>query len=387
MLRNLVYSICSKILIPIVFRILEQFMKRDDTIVLLGSGFNRFTDNSKYLFLYLIQNCKNIRAYYVVASYDEYVMLKDQKLPVVHKHSLENMKLALKSGYIFITHNIDDVFPSVRKDATVVNLWHGTPIKKIGYDSKVENKWIRNKRLTFRKIPYVLWDYVIVSHESLIERQMNSFRKKRESFLPMGLPRNDILFEVKRDDKVNQEYKLKFANKYNFPVESELILYVPTFRPYKQGKAEFIRLISTFNEVYRGSNKRLLVRLHPHDFNLINNNIWGNTVVIVNDYPDVQELLAVSDIMITDYSSIVFDYSILERPVYLFPYDYEQYIKMVELYSDYNEVFKGYYISSDADDIVRNLCDSHYYKNPNFHNNYNCANASRNITKYFNLSR
>ena len=139
---------------------------------------------------------------------------------------------------------------------------------------------------------------------------MNSFRKKRESFLPLGLPRNDILFEVKNNDEARRKYKLKFANKYNFPVESELILYVPTFRPYKHGNKGFLSMINTFNEVFVGSNKKLLVRLHPHDFSLIDKDVFGNTVVSVSDYPDVQELLAVSDIMITDYSSIIFDYSI-----------------------------------------------------------------------------
>lgn len=385
MSRATLYSLLIKGVLTVVFRVLERLVRKDDNIVLLGSGFDRFTDNSKYLFLYLSENCPRTKPYYVVAAPGEYLDLKEQKLAVVLKGSLDNFRLALKCGHVFVTHNVEDIFPVLRRDAVVVNLWHGTPLKKIGYDSIVEQRWIRRKRLALRKIPYDIWSYVVVAHESLCRRFMGSFGKKREALLPFGLPRNDLLFQVKEDRSLQQKYKLKVTASYGLAPDSELILYLPTFRPYRQDNSAFLALFQAFAKSRAGSKKVLLVRLHPHDLKSLDPRAFGPNVICAGSYCDTQELLAASDLMITDYSSVAFDYAILERPIFLFPYDYAQYQEAAEFYEEFYTLFDGYFISGEAGALVQELDNCDAYKNSGFHKKYNEPDACSKLATFFRL--
>ena len=156
----------------------------------------------------------------------------------------------------------------------------------------------------------------------------------RESFwyngeiLKCGLPRNDIFFNR------TEEFIAGIRKKLNVPPDNKIIMYAPTFRDnpailadvYKFNAA---KLTETLKKKF-GGKWTLLIRLHPNvAWVNLSNNIFGNAENIINvtKYPDMQELLVVSDVLISDYSSSIYDFMILHKPVFIFAKDFDSYPK------------------------------------------------------------
>jgi CDP-glycerol glycerophosphotransferase len=138
-----------------------------------------------------------------------------------------------------------------------------------------------------------------------------------------GVPRNDIFFNV-TEDKVSQ-----LKQKYGFQKTDRIVLYAPTFRDDKSSDAYHLNgemLLQTLVE-RTGLQWKLIVRLHPlaacyHDIFH-----YDSQVIDGSDFPDSQELLVMSDLLITDFSSMMMDFAIMKKPVLLFITDLEQYIQ------------------------------------------------------------
>ena len=148
-----------------------------------------------------------------------------------------------------------------------------------------------------------------------------------------GTPRNDVFFE----DNYNQYVNI-VKKKLNIPNNFNIILYAPTFR--KNVNINFISLfdvdllVNTLTKKF-GSNWKLVVKFHP---NMIINNLPNNIIYVSNEI-NIQHLLIASDFLITDYSSLMFDYGLLNRKIILFAPDYQEYVKNDrKLYFDINKL-------------------------------------------------
>lgn len=180
------------------------------------------------------------------------------------------------------------------------------------------------------QLPHTVdWDYLVSSGEFESEKlKTSSGYTCATKFL--GNPRTDALFYDYDIESI--KYKLKLDK------NKKTVLYAPTFRDAEL-KADVINIDLPKN-LYKNFN--LLIRLHPFVAKKINPEIFTDSVINVCDFANLNQLLAVSDILITDYSSIFFDFSLIDKLTVFYPYDFEDYIRERDgFYIDYKSNLPG----------------------------------------------
>ena len=248
-------------------------------------------------------------------------------------------------------------FFKVRKKTKVVQLWHGTgSIKKFGQDSNTG----RIKELEQRINSNI--DSLIVNSDILINQYAGAFGVDESKVYATGLPRTDWLLGLVND--VEQARRLddirnKIAHFKNFDLQDKkIVLYAPTFRDEEIEEPklhlDIMKLVENLSE-----NTIIFLRLHPFVSSLFKNSDLGDRIVNVSDYSDLNELMAVADGLITDYSSLIFDYCILDRPMYFFADDIVEFgLKGRGFYLDYNLELPGIIPASEeelAEKIILDL--------------------------------
>ncbi|AHF97827.1 hypothetical protein DESACE_03355 [Desulfurella acetivorans A63] len=287
----------------------SPFVKIDRSLVLFSSLNGAFTDNTKYLYLAMLKN-KGFKAFYVAHDINTYNLLKKQNLPVI-KIGFGMFFKAIKAKFFITTHNFQDVYYVKNKKTLVVNLWHGTPLKKMGFDAFIDaKKFYLKKKLGLFEHKYI--DYLCVASSYTIDAFKSSFGIPAKKILPTGQPRNDLLFIAKQNPLFALSIKESVKKKLGISAK-KIALYAPTFRDKHTCR---VNLIRELQNIFTSHEIELIVKLHPLDKDI---------AYFKQPDIDIQELLIASDILVSDYSSVFFDYSILERPIVLFLYDIEEY--------------------------------------------------------------
>lgn len=203
-------------------------------------------------------------------------------------------------------------------------------------------------------------DYFIVGSE-FDERTCKSGYKTNAKFLRFGSARSDILFES--DFKKKEE----IGARLNLESESKVLLYAPTFRRKKLVTVEksvdlystFIRELEGFSQIMKrkmGDNHVILLRLHPLFRKASKNMKLPEQVVDVSEYDDIQELILVSDMVITDYSSLMFEPMYIKKPVFLYATDKEEYIRNErDFLLDFNEL--PFSFAESMEELERNIVE------------------------------
>ena len=160
------------------------------------------------------------------------------------------------------------------------------------------------------------WDYLVVQSSKAESITSSCYAFKKE-FLKTGYPRNDVLF-AKNNEKDITDIKKKLG----ISPEKKVIMYAPTWRVRNQFnmKIDIQELKKQIQDDYV-----LMLRIHPFAVKGLKEDLLDEFVINVSNYPSVEELYLASDIVITDYSSVMFDYAILNRPMLFFTYDLEDY--------------------------------------------------------------
>ena len=231
-----------------------------------------------------------------------------------------------------------------KENQTYIQTWHGTPLKRLANDMKVVRmpgtttpKYKRNfNRETSR------WDYLISPNRYSTEIFRSAFWMDEERILEIGYPRNDVLVNRAND----QEYLNEIRTHLNLPSDKKVIMYAPTWRDdefVSKGKYLFelkIDLDNLYKEL--GDDYVILLRMHYLISNALDLSGYENFAIDVSNYNDVSELFLISDCLITDYSSVMFDYGILKRPQFFFAYDIDKYDKGLRgFYMNYMEDLPG----------------------------------------------
>lgn len=211
----------------------------------------------------------------------------------------------------------------LRSDQKVIHCWHGGGLfKKIGFDNlglKSINESNRLNRI-YRNV-----SYIAISDSKFIDIFAQAFHKKREQILPFGLLRTDSLFQI---DPLERRKKLE--EKYPIIKNKRLILYAPTYRERDHKRFSFA-VFPKFNI----DGSVIAIRSHPSLKSLLSPELLN-----LND-EDLYDVLAATDILVTDFSSILFDYSFFKRPIIIYTPDFSNYSKHRGVYIDINVVFKG----------------------------------------------
>lgn len=245
---------------------------------------------------------------------------------------------------------IDDYFAVLkdlgdRKNQKIVQLWHaGSGFKSVGY-SRFGQYGSPNLRNAHR-----LYSFAICGSQHLRDVYSEAFGIEREAVLATGLPRIDGFLREGRAQEVLSEFEGQFPGARG----KRKILLAPTFRGRGSGDAHYDYDELDFSALYEacGEDTVLLFRQHhfipepapiPAEF--------ADRLIDVASCPDTNDLLLISDVLITDYSSVIYEYSLLERPMIFYAYDLEKYSAIRGMHRAYEEAAPGS-IATTFDDLI-----------------------------------
>lgn len=200
--------------------------------------------------------------------------------------------------------------------------WHGTPLKKLVFDMK--DVYSANPR--YKQNFYIqsrAWDYLISPNRYSSEIFRRAFKFDKE-LLETGYPRNDLLYAPDKEERAKMIKKV-----IGIPLDKKVILYAPTWRDdqyYKSGQYKFnLSLDLKLMQEKLGQDYVVLLRMHYFIADHIDVSEFKGFAYNLSKYDDIAELYLITDILITDYSSVFFDYANLKRPILFYTYDLEKY--------------------------------------------------------------
>ncbi|MEC2158529.1 CDP-glycerol glycerophosphotransferase family protein [Virgibacillus halodenitrificans] len=312
-----------KRIIKLLFIIMSLFPNRKKTIVFESFHGKQFSDNPKALYQYIAMNYPSYKLYW---SFDKRYQdnFKHEKLKKLPRFGMKWILVMARAEYWISNSRLPLWIPKPR-GTIYVQTWHGTPLKKLGNDIKEVHmpgtdtiKYKKNFTKEAEK-----WDYLVSPNSYSTEIFKRAFDFKK-TVLESGYPRNDVLINDNNKKVVDA-----IKRNLNIPLDKKVILYAPTWRDnnfYGKGKYKFdIKLDLTKLKKELKDDYVLVLRMHylvSEDFDLPKHKDF---VYDFSNYNDINHLYLISDVLITDYSSVFFDFANLRKPILFFTYDIENY--------------------------------------------------------------
>ena len=300
----------------------------NDKQVMFASFLGKFySDSPKYLYEYLY-NTYGDELDYVWVINDKNVEIPGNPKKV-KRFSLAYYKELARSKYWVINGRQASRLHK-RDSQKIISTWHGTPLKKLGLDIGNVHTRDPNIKKSYIKVAKE-WDYLISPNKYTTKVLRSAFAYDGE-MLETGYPRNDILYNA------TPEQVQKIKDDLNLPSDKKIVLYAPTWRDdeyFDAGKMHFnLKLELDKLQEAIGDEYIVLVRTHYFVADKLDLSPYEGFAYDVCRYDDIAELYLISDILITDYSSVFFDYANLRRPILYYTYDLDK----------YENVLRGFYI-------------------------------------------
>lgn len=318
LLYNLYYYVGS-----FAINILKKMLKADPKLIVFNSfGGDNFDDSPQAIYLAMINDSrfKDFKFVWAFKKPDKFSIPVGEK---VKTDTISFYKYVLKARVWVTNTTMTRALSFSGINTFSLNTWHGTAIKKIGKDAILGSAFVAKgssgQSIFLGQGEY---DQMVFS---------NAFGIAEDSIKIVGLPRNDELVCGDINDRIRNLRK-----RFSIPEGKKVILYAPTFREYDRDGADCVMMLPIDLMKWErdlGNQYVLLIRAHHavvKTMNIIDNNFIKN----VSSYPHLNDLMVLSDMLISDYSSIFFDYSILGKPMLCFSYDYDRYEKERGMYFD-----------------------------------------------------
>ena len=236
--------------------------------------------------------------------------------------------------------------------------WHGTPLKRLGFDLKDVFGAAPNNKKRINTATKG-WDYLLSPNEFSTGCFNTCFLFDKKKIVEYGYPRNDILH-----NEEGKELAVKVKEKLRLDPGKKLILYAPTWRDdecYGPGLYKFeLKLELDKMKEALGDEYIVLLRTHYFIADSVDTAAYGGFAVNVSRYDDIAELYLISDILITDYSSVFFDFGGLRRPMLFYTYDLDRYRDILHgFYMDMEQEVPGpmLYTTEEVIDAIKNIDD------------------------------
>ena len=331
MIGKLVRFICF--LAESIIVLFTTLIPRNKKMIIFGAWWgNKYDDNSRALFEYTVKNRPDIQAYWLSSNKNVVNSIIKKGYPAIYSKSIKAIYIALRTGYECYCTSQVDVGSNLTKylgGCTIINLWHGVPLKKILYDDSITNKKtkiIASLKIKLSKITNPNW-FVICTSDFYYKIYQHAFRISGDKVLNLGQARNDYLFY-----DLSNPYKEKYAGK-------TIIVYMPTHRQEGRRTLNIANVLDLYSldVLLKKSNAILLIKKHYyHREEPSLREEFENIQEVTDDNPEAYVLLKAADILISDYSSVYIDYLLLKRPQLFFCFDYDDYIMNDrEMYIDY----------------------------------------------------
>lgn len=337
-----------------IYRI-NKNKKRNKALWIFGCwGGIKYSDNSKYLFEYVCKEHPEIRAVWITINKSIYEKLRSSGKEVYIANTPSADEIIKQAGVAFFTNSLNDFGDNpLLNGAKICALFHG-----VGF--KDELRELENQKTIKAKVKWLKHKIYDLSYTSFIFTTSEFLKKKfyiqqynasLDRIILTGQPRNDPFFNLRT--KIEND-----SGKY--------ILYMPTFRENEEGQ-ELLRIIvndmansNTLNKLLEKNGYKLIIK--PHYLTTVKKNNQNSNILIYNDVdiPDIQELLIQTNVLITDYSSVISDFVLLNRPILIFSYDLDEYIKLKPINSNYYNILTKTYVKTleELIDLLRLLFDN-----------------------------
>ena len=315
-----------KVLASAFFRFLGLFVPIDKNAILFSSLSRKYNDSPKAIYEYLLAHTEysGYKFFWAIEKGDNTEIPGEFKR--VTPDTLKYFITALRCKYWVTSVNIERGLKFKKKKTVYLNTWHGIPIKTVGNCAGGRTGY------DFSHV-----DYFCISGEYEVDLYHRAFNVGEKQLLRVGMPRNDALYGT------GEEKVRLIKERLKLPLDKKIILYAPTWRDSKDGgKTYSVCPPIDFEKWEReiGNDYLLLFRAHPYTSALMNVK-FNSFVMDFSKYPVMNDLLKIADILISDYSATFFDYSILERPMICFAYDYEEYSNERGLFMDISSEIPG----------------------------------------------
>ena len=264
-----------------------------------------------------------------------------ERAELIKYNSRKYLEYCSKAKYIVTNSRIPEII-KLKEEQVYIQNWHGTPLKKLGYDLTVEGGNALNSLKDLRqkyKEDAERYTYMVSPSKFVTEKYKSCFNLAENNpnvkIIEEGYPRNDFLFNFTDNDveKIKDSLGIK-GNK-------KIILYAPTWRDnqHQSGVGYTYDIGIDFEKLREKLEEEYIILFRPHYFiaNQFDFEKYKGFVYDVSDYEEINDLYIVADILMTDYSSVFFDYANLKRPIIFYMYDLKEYAENI----------RGFYIGLD----------------------------------------
>ena len=332
--------IVLRIVLASYLRILALFIKVDKKVVLFSSFTGKaYSDNPKYIYEFMRQQPE-------FADYQFIWALQQPRqvegATVIRYNSLQYYYFLTKAKYWVFNAKMAPYYYK-RSNQVYLQTWHGTPLKRLAHDIIDDGKTYYRTRSSYQQMVQSYdkdsrkWDYLIATSPFSKDAFSTAFRYPKEKMLLAGYPRVAALVNA------TEETKNQLKKKYQLPKDKRIILYAPTWRDDDFGMSGYNHRLAVDFALWKEQlGEEFVVLFKPHY--LIANHYTvpqelEEFVFVMDAHADINDAYLVSDILITDYSSVFFDFAVLNRPIYFYMYDFEK----------YQQQLRGFYLTIPED--------------------------------------
>ena len=321
-----------------MLRFIGLFIKTDNKLILFNSfGGRRFNDSPKVLFDAMLSD-QRFKSYRLVWAFEEPDKFNIPGAKSIKIDSWEYFKTALQARVWISSVNIERGLHFKKGQTIYINTWHGAGTKLIG------NACNGRKDYNFSAV-----DMMLV--QSKFEQQIfeRDFLCNPTAIRIVGFPRNDELFHI------TDQQRVSLREQFNIPYGRKVILYAPTWRDSKDGgiSYEFVPPIHMDKWKEKLSSEYVML-FRMHTFTTKFEMTYDEFAMDVSGYEDLNHILAITDVLITDYSTIVYDSAIAGIPFICFGFDYDTYKEERGFYYDLNEGYPGG-VLKDEDEVIKRI--------------------------------
>lgn len=338
----------------IVFYVVGFLLPKNEKMIVFESFLGKqYSDNPRAIYEYVKEHYPTYQLYWSVDR-RSLAKLNDVNIQKIARFSIRWLFIMNRAKYWITNSRLPAWIPKPKR-TIYVQTWHGTPLKKLAADmEKVHmpgtdtEKYKRNFLKEAKK-----WDYLVSpnSYSTNIFKRAFQFNK---TIIESGYPRNDFLIQANNDETIT-----KLKNKLDIPLHKKVILYAPTWRDneyYGRGRYKF-ELQMDLKKMHQELSDDYVIVLRLHYLISENLNLSGFNSFIkdFSHYGDIRDLYLVSDMLMTDYSSVFFDYANLKRPMLFYVYDIDTYRDTLRgFYFDFEKEAPGPLVKT-TDEIIRTI--------------------------------
>lgn len=299
------------------------FPLKKNTVLFTSFLGKQYSCNPKYISEYLEKELNNVKLVWAFNNPEEFKFLEKRGITIIRFKSFLYIYYRL-FAQVIVTNVGEFAYIPVRKKQLFINTWHGGGCyKRVGMNNakkKHSKYYVLEMQQSYNNV-----NLFLSSSEAFTEQTIRQSMNYHGEILENGMPRNDLLFLKTRADitkKVRQYYRLK---------DEKICLFAPTYRDTMSAEdfgLDFALLKSNLIKRFGGE---WVILYRSHQF--LNKAEIKHECTSASDYPDMQELLYNADVLITDYSSSIWDFSLTKKPCFLFTSDLEEYLEERNFYT------------------------------------------------------